>query len=547
MKRKIYLILVFILTSLSIFGQAPDWLWAKNASGSNSALGQSICNDANGNVYVAGYFGSPTITFGGVTLTSNGGIDVFVVKYNSVGNVIWAKNAGGNANDFAHNITTDNNGNVFVTGDFQSLSFIFGLDTLSIPSGRQAFILKYDSLGTQKWAKQSVGASESYGYGICTDKDDNVYFTGSFGTPQVTFGSVTLNNVSGIGYYDVFIVKYDSGGNVPWAKSAGGMTHDVGYSIASDVNNNIYVTGYFNGPTIIFGNDTLTNVTTNNDADIFIAKYDSSGNAIWGKSAGGNSTDASASISKVLNGSFYLTGFFVSPTISFGSNVLTNSGGNDLFVVKYDTSGNALWARNAIGGLNDRGYSISMDSSNNAYVTGAFLSSSIIFGSATLINSGLNFADIFIVKYDSSANVVWAKSVGDVGNEEGKGITIDDFQNIYVTGYFNSSSIAFGSYTLSNSGTENKFAGKLGFETGVNENQSLFNLIIVYPNPTLGKIKITSLNYIEKIVITDIKGQIFYQTNCHDKNIVLTLNKKGIYFAHVTTNEQTIVKKIILD
>jgi hypothetical protein len=98
----------------------PNWLWAKSAGGASYDYGQSIATDVNGNVYVTGYFYSPSLTFGTTTLTNMGLYDIFVVKYDANGNVLWAKSTGGTHLDEGYGISTDANGNVFVTGYFNS-------------------------------------------------------------------------------------------------------------------------------------------------------------------------------------------------------------------------------------------------------------------------------------------------------------------------------------------------------------------------------------------------------------------------------------------
>ncbi len=265
----------------------------------------------------------------------------------------------------------------------------------------------------------------------------------------------TLTN-SGV-YSDIFVVKYDSSGNVVWAKSASGTSLDEGYSITVDANGNSYVTGYFYSPTITFDTATLT---SSGGGDIFIVKYDASGNVVWVKSAGGTYYDYGQSIAVDANGNSYVTGIFGSSTITFGSTTLTNSGDYDVYIVKYDASGNVVWAKSAGGTNEDKGYGIAVDAIGNSYVTGWFSSSTITFGSTTLTNSGSD--DIFVVKYDSSGNVMRAKSAGGTSNDLGYGIAVDASGNSYVTGYFSSSTITFRARRLLNNGGYDVFVAKIG-------------------------------------------------------------------------------------
>jgi hypothetical protein len=110
-----------------IYAQAPSWVWAKSAG---NAKGHSIAVDAKGNVYVTGYFESDSLTLGSITLRRAGGKDIFVVKYDPNGQVLWAKSAGGMNDDYGASIAVDASGNVYVTGYFESDTLTFGTITL---------------------------------------------------------------------------------------------------------------------------------------------------------------------------------------------------------------------------------------------------------------------------------------------------------------------------------------------------------------------------------------------------------------------------------
>ena len=390
-------------------------MWAKRAGGPSAHdSGKSICVDANGDVYVTGYFVSPTITFGGTTLTNAGGSNIFIVKYDSSGNVIWAKREGGTANDEALSMCTDANGYMYLTGDFQSTTITFGGITLTNTGIVNVFVVKYDGSGNAVWAKNGAGITHDFGNTVSTDALGNVYVGGVFYSDTITFGSIALINTNANGIScDIFLVKYDNLGNVVWAKSTGGTnTGDNISSIKTDLNGNVYATGYFNSDTIAFGNIILTNANAmvGGSTDLFIVKYDPSGNVLWAKKEGGTDADYSNSITTDLNGNVYITGYFASPTITFGGTtlILTLNSWSiqelDLFIVKYDSSGNVICAMNAIGEYMDFGNSICTDANSNIHVTGGFDSPSITFGSITLINAnspGFASADIFTVKLTS--------------------------------------------------------------------------------------------------------------------------------------------------
>lgn len=136
-----------------------------------------------------------------------------------------------------------------------------------------------------------------------------------------------------------------------------------------------------------------------------------------GEIFGGGNSDSGQGILIDVSGNVLLTGIFTSPSITFGNTTKTNLGQNDIFLVKYDASGNILWAKFSGGLSSDIISDISTDASSNIVVTGYFLSSSITFGKTTLTKTGS--AAIFVAKYDASGNLLWAKSEGGTSEDMG--------------------------------------------------------------------------------------------------------------------------------
>ncbi|HLG33482.1 MAG TPA: T9SS type A sorting domain-containing protein, partial [Bacteroidia bacterium] len=302
-----------------------------------------------------------------------------------------------------------------------------------------------------------TGSSTSAGEGftISTDASDNVYVGGWF-QDSISFDTYVFNYGHG-----VFLTKYDSIGNLQWAKCGAslGTNQGVASGVTTDSIGNSYLTGWFNG-SIVFDSDTLVSITPN---DLFVAKYNSSGNLIWAKSMGSNAIfypTIGITLDRMEN--IYLTSCFTSQFI-FGTDTLIASGaGANYFVAKCDSSGNALWARSAThtcGG--SQSLSVAADASASIYISGTFgnTSCSMMVGSDTLVSLGLY--NIFIAKYDSSGNALWAKSAGGTGYDKAFFITADTIGNVYATGTFSSASIAFGSSTITNtSGNSDGFLAK---------------------------------------------------------------------------------------
>lgn len=317
---------------------APDGnvLWAQSAGGVNYDYATDLSTDAAGNVYLTGHYRSPSYTFGTTTLTnasSSGTVaDIFIAKYDANGNFQWAKSHGGSSFDFGQSICNDANGNVYLTGSFFSSAITFGTTTLTTPG---VFVTKYASDGTVMWAKSPGGSSAN---SICTDINGNIFVTGEFQSASMTFGTTVLNNtISSGSSNDIFILKYASNGSALWAKSAGGNKNDFCYSISIDASGNAYITGIFESATINFGTAALTNANNSGTTyDIYLVKYSTNGDVLWANAAGGASDDFGQGVSADTNGNIFMTGYYQSNSLLFGANSITNAGDNDIFIVKFN-------------------------------------------------------------------------------------------------------------------------------------------------------------------------------------------------------------------
>ena len=462
--KRTYITLLIIITSLNL--NAQTWQWARRAGGTSSDNGYSITTDPSGYIYATGYFSLSSATFGGTTLSNAGGWDPFLIKYDASGNMQWATSWGGTSTDVGNGIAADASGNLYVTGYYNSTA-IFGGTTLSSAGGGDLFLVKSDPNGSVLWAQRAGGANAERGTSVATDATSgDVYITGFFSSSSVSFGSNTLTNSGAAGTNDIFFVKYNSSGTVQWAKSFGGTwTSDEGYGIATDVAGNIYISGEFQSSSVVFGSITLTNINPVN-TDCFIAKYDANGNALWAQNGIGSTTDDNCrSISTDVNNNVYATGFFSGSSITFGGTTLTNPACclPEIFIVKYDQNGNVLWAKQGGGTSNDWGFGTATDASANVYVSGTFQSSTIAFGSTTLTNAG--GMDFFLSKYDVNGNVVWAVNNGGTGNDginTGNDVATSASGDVYVAGTFASTSITFGSDVLNDAGSNDIFIAKMG-------------------------------------------------------------------------------------
>lgn len=489
----IHLILLF---SLSIQSQAPFWTWARNYGVISyfTTIGQNICTDGDGNLLLAGHYQGPTIAFGTTTLTNTSyqpqySSDAYLVKHDAAGNVLWAKSFGCSGNDAIFGLCVDANNNIFITGTFiETSGNIFGmvLDSYTITSqggGGDMFLAKLDPNGNVLWVQSAGGSSTESGVSLCTDGAGAVYVAGSSSSPSFNVSSASFSSK---GATDFFVAKYSASGNLIWARQGGGTFSDYANSIAVDTTGNVIVGGHFQGVMFV-GIQSFTNTVPTNSTDAFVAKFDASGNLLWLVKTDGLGNDAIQSLSTDANNNILVTGSFSSPILICGNETLTNAGGYDIFVAKYDAAGAVQWAKCYGGTGLDAAYSLCKDVTGNTYVTGGFYSPLLPIGTTVLSNNN-GTEDIFIAKYDVSGNEQWALSASGNFHEFGNGICCDINDNVYVTGYFASTTLTLGMPLINNSTNSgsNVFLGKLstGITSVYNQQPALKNdLVEIFPNP----------------------------------------------------------------
>ena len=436
---------VWQLDSAGAFG------WAAAPFVGSSGTGFATATDGSGNVFVTGNFsGTADFDPGNETaiLTSAGSADIFVAKFDSAGNYLWAKQLGGTNNDFGYDIAIDSAGNVLVTGEFSGTAdFDPGASVANLTSALgyyDAFIVKLDSNGNYVWAKQFVAQSGSLSesMGLAIDGSDNVVVTGWFqGTADFDPGAGTANLTAD--NFDVFVVKLNSSGDYVWANQFGSSNGDFGRSVAVDSFNNILVTGDFYGTVDFDPGAGTSNLTAAVGTDIFIAKYDSSGNYVWAKQLAGGSYEQGRSVA-VDYADNVIIGSSFSGTVDFdpGAGVanLISVGGDDAFVLKLDSVGNYLWATQLGGSGSEPSYAAAVDISGNVFVTGAF-QGTVDFnpGAETANLTSAGGIDIFVVKLNSSGDYVWAQGMGGTAQygEFAYGVAVDATDHAIITGYFN--------------------------------------------------------------------------------------------------------------
>jgi hypothetical protein len=550
MKFSTYLIalLFFLMGIQNVNAQAPSWQWVKTSGGTQEDEARSVCTDSSGNVYVTGNFFDSSITIGSFTLIGTGSPNWFIAKYSPSGNVLWAKAFGGTYWDYIFDLCCDGNGNIYSLGVFKEDTLTLGNISLVNSGNTDVFFAKFDSGGNILWAKSMGGNDIENAASICTNSFGEVAITGGFYSATMAIGSATLIH-SPLWQLDFFIAKFDTNGNLLWANGGGDEKEDQGTAVTMDEVGSVYALGIFFSDSIRLGSVLLLNSDVmGGSKDLFIVKYDLSGNTVWAKSAGGMSEDAGQSICTDQNGNIIIGGYYTSDTIRFDSYIFTNVNNWRLFLVKMDDSGNVLWAKEGTDGgffLND----IDTDAEGNIFITGQIWCWQITFGNITVTMPSSNIADVFIMKFDPLGNAIWGKGVYGVSYDDVYGISIDLNSNIYIAGRYSSDTMSFDAFNLCNTNNYNAFfLAKLFDPTSVGGIHSENAYVESFPNPFSDYLYI-EVNSIEKntAILLDMQGakiQI-WELNSGRNEISMQGFAEGTYILEIISKDGIVNRKII--
>lgn len=558
MTKKITLLLLFI--NFYSWAQIPNWTWALNTRMYFNNDSNCVAVDNNGDIYVISDFTESNITLGTNTLTNLSDpsfSDTYIVKYNNQGNVIWAKCFGGAKNDSPLSITFDSANNFYLVGFYRE-SVNFGAATLVDNDGGN-YLAKFNQNGDCLWVKNCGAISEiAEVSSVKVDSSGYIYIGGTFLSSTLTLDSVVVNYAD----YDVttnnsqraFVAKLDASGNCIWARAGQSNTpNPSGTSMRSldvDTTGSVYITGYFYNNVVNFGSLTLTKtVTTQFNANMYIVKYDSNGNAIWGYNTGSQYENMTGGLSVKTDQSnnVYVSGFFTN-TVNFGSTTLSSTGGSQMFTAKFDSAGNILWAKrpNCPAGYNAI-QSSDIDENGNLIVAGMFNNSYLDFGNGvTMLITGTG--SLFTVKYSPTGTALWGRKAGALNANNWLSVDCHTGNEIYVAGSFESASMSFGSSSITKS-TNNYdlFLARLyAVPLGTDDfNESSF---ISYPNPVKDLLYLEALKEPYSYSLHTINGALVEKGNLETPTAQLSVDglQSGVYFLTLTSASGKIsTRKII--
>jgi hypothetical protein len=569
--KKFYIMMLLSVAFLSI--NAQSFSWARKGGLWQYDYGFGIAQDPSGNVYVAGKY-EREANFSGTILPNDGNHDIYLAKYNSAGDLLWIRTAGGYSGDYALAVVCDNN-YVYISGEIQgsnaNIVFHGSPITLTCKGSNDIFIAKYTFGGSLIWARRAGGSLYEKAYAMTLDKMGNIYIAGIF-FDNCTFGGTTT--IHGYGNKDFYIAKYDVDGNFKWVRNGGSAGRDEAHGIACDSYGNVYMCGYYRDGCHL-GGQTLS--SPNGKSNMFLVKYSPSGSMIWVKTGGGTWDDVGWSMVIDSNNKLFVAGEF-NGYASFNGTHISTSGAADIFVANYDTNGNLMWIKKAGGDLPDRAKGIYC-AGNRLFITGAY-GATAQFG--PYYKTAADSSDIFIASLDKTGVFKWVLTGGgqadayeDLGYESGIAVVADMSGNVYGTGSMLNGA-TFGSTTLKPWTRTDMFLAKiiapppgrepdemiagddlLRQEEGTDrtmENASELPeqaKLNVYPNPSDGKFSLdlngSSGTY--ELWIFNNLGQLVKTDRLTAPtliNIDLSGYKQGIYYMQLKAADADIRRRIII-
>jgi len=386
------------------YDNAGALLWVRRAGGPGFDTANGIAVDTLGNCYVTGAF-EAVAGFGTNSLVNTDAAsftDIFVTKLDTNGNFVWVRGTGvKGVSDAGQAVALDSSGNVLVAGRSGQITF----GGSPVAGAGRIFLAKYGSAGNALWAR-AVGLAGSGGAldsatGVGTDASGRIHLAGNFEGPQATFGTATLTNR---GLSDGFLALFDANGVPQRVVQIGGAGNDKVNALAVDAAGNAHVGGHFSGSLTLGAVGSLipadVGLTSSGQIDAFVAQFDSSGSLAWANKTGGSGPDSVRGLALGPNGTVHVTGYF-SGTASFGTNTLVSSGATlDVFTARYTSTGQPSFAQQSGGNdlSGDYGNAIAVDSTGNSFVTGQF-SGGATLGTGQTDSSG--GGDVFLTRFNA--------------------------------------------------------------------------------------------------------------------------------------------------
>ena len=425
-----------------------NYEWTRTLISSWTSAGNRVVYNPNdGHIYTVGFF-ADTVDFDPTDGTNNnsssGWTDWYIWRLNSsglYGNNGWYLTDGDSVgHDIIYDIVFDRNNNFYIAGS---------KDTNG-PCSASILLAKYNENGPKQWS-YVFGNGNSYASAIALSSDNqSIFVIGNF-RESVDFDPYSrcyMDVHTAVGSQDAFVMKLSADGDYLWTKPFGGLNEVLGKNVAVDINDNIYISGNFDG-TVDFDPGSGEDYHTSNGLrDVFVVKLNSDGSYAWAKTFGGTGIDITGCCNGgnnsmlVTEDRIYLVGLFqdeVDFDPNSGVDIRTFRGVNDAYILCLDLDGNYNWVKTFGSSKGTLCYAITRWR-DEIYIVGTF-GGTVDFDPGPEVDehtsSGTTWGDMFISKYDGNDNYLWTETVGtSTGWIQGYSIALDDYGGIYITGDF---------------------------------------------------------------------------------------------------------------
>lgn len=464
----------FFVATTALAATVPtfDWVHAYNSTLINATILKVVDTDpVDGSVYFTSRFsGTADLdpTGGTDSITSVGGNDSFFSKFSLDGTYEWTKTWGSTQDDSALAVAVTEGQDVYVASGFRSTADFdpgAGISYATSSGGVDIALSKFDSDGNFQWVRTwgYTGSDETV-TNVTTDSNGNAYVAGYFA------GSIDFNPSAGIatstvvGAYDPFLSKFSPDGTWQWTKTWGGTGYDWIVPVAVDSQGDVYIGGLFNSTVDFDPGAGTANRTSNGGYDSFLSKFDSDGNFQWVQAWGGTGSESVNAIVVSSEDDLYVDSTFggtvdIDPGV--GTTNVTEAGGGDTLLSKFDSDGNFLWGK-AIGGTGfDWGKGSIVDGGGSVYTIGYFPSTADFNpGDGVDSVSSQGGADAYIAKFSSGGDYQFVKTFGGSLDEYPDSVAYSNVsgERLLIVGQYKSAPADFdpseGTQNFSSDGTD---------------------------------------------------------------------------------------------
>jgi regulation of enolase protein 1 (concanavalin A-like superfamily) len=451
-------------------GAQPDTLWTRTYGGIENDCGESVIQASDGGFIVAGYS----------AMNGPGNDDVYLMKTDANGDILWSKTYGGPLSDRGYSVTQTSEGEFVIAGytDF------YGVDVSDV------YLIKTDANGDTVWTMTYGGPSSDRGYSIIQTDDGGFAVT----------GHTWLQSVN----YEIYVIRTDAYGDTLWTRTYGGVNNDQARSIAQTSDGGFIITGY-------------TETYSSGSSNIYLVRTDPNGDLLWEQAYGGIGDDWGYDVAQTSDGGYIIVGW----TSAYGD------GNGDVYLIRTDTNGDVLWAQSYGGNQWESGYSVTQSADGGFVVAG------------TSSSYGSGGYDVYLIKVNSLGDTLWTRTYGSTGWEQGSSIARTSDDGYIVAGWTNSYGVGETDIYLLRFGSdpggimEESTVGITRARLCISPNPSCDKCYLTYGTERAGHYRAALYDMAGRMVMNIYEGRM--EPGEHRLWIDTSTIASGIYVVHLAT------------